>query len=144
MSAGSPRILFHIRLRRIQPASPLSELKSKAKKPDDRISYDYNSVEIEKSFAQFAKSAGGYRKQWSKWKIGPWSSPIRIYRASRPKCSIFSGEQNYVKQIHALQRVKTMNHPLPFRSCKGLMENEMCSILDRKNPVKICPFGLDD
>jgi hypothetical protein len=44
--------------------------------------YDDNNVGIKKSFAKFAKSAGGYGKQWSKWKICPWSSPIRIYRVS--------------------------------------------------------------
>jgi hypothetical protein len=60
------------------------------------------------------------------------------YRVSRPKCSILSAGRNYVKQLHALHKAKTMNHSPPFKNPKGLMENEMCSIFDRKNSVKVC------
>jgi hypothetical protein len=74
----------------------------------------------------------------------PRNQRPQTYRVSRPKCSIFSGERNYLKQFHVLQRVKTMNHPLPFRNRKCLMENERYSILDRKNTVKICRLGTDD
>jgi hypothetical protein len=68
----------------------------------------------------FMVLADGPRKRPS----GPRVSP-RIYRVSRLKCSIFSGERNYVKQFQVLQGVKIINHPLPSRSRKGLMENEM-------------------
>jgi hypothetical protein len=40
--------------------------------------------------------------------------------------------------------MKTMNHPSPFRNCKGLMQNEMCPILDRENAVKIFKLRADD
>jgi hypothetical protein len=66
------------------------------------------------------------------------------YRMSDSRCSIFSAERNYVRQFHALHKVMTVNLPSPFRNRKGLMENEICSILGSKNAIKICALRLDD
>jgi hypothetical protein len=63
---------------------------------------------------------------------------------SHTKCSIFSAERNYVKQFHELHRVKAMNYSSPFRNRKGLIESEMCAILDRKHAVKIFTLRPDE
>jgi hypothetical protein len=56
---------------------------------------------------------------------------------SRPKYSIFSAEPDYVKEFHALHRVKTMNYPPLFRNGKTVTEKEMFLILDSKNTATI-------
>jgi hypothetical protein len=38
----------------------------------------------------------------------------------------------------------TVNQLSLFRNHKGLMENEICPILGRKNAIKICPLKPDD
>jgi hypothetical protein len=66
------------------------------------------------------------------------------HRVSRPKWSIFSAKHNYVRQFHALHRMMTVNQLSPFRNRKGLMQNETCSKLGRKNSIKICTSRPDD
>jgi hypothetical protein len=61
--------------------------------------------------------------------LPPAINPHASFRASRPKEGIFSADRNYIKQFHALHKVKTINHSSPFRNHKGLMENEICSFL---------------
>jgi hypothetical protein len=80
------------------------------------------------------------------WKLCHYGSSfaMRSNRVSRPKCSIFSAELNYARQLHALHSVITVNQPSPFRNRKGLMENEICSIIGRKNTIKIYALRPDD
>jgi hypothetical protein len=56
----------------------------------------------------------------------------------------FHIEWNYLKQFHALQRVKIMNHRSSLRNRKSLMGNEMFSIFYHKSVVEMLTFRPDD